>query len=84
MSSNVVIKLNSAGVRALLRSSEVQADLKRRAEAIRAGVGLPGEYQVTEYVGRDRARVNVIATGPHARNHEAKRKTLLAALSRAR
>lgn len=81
---NVEIRLNRSGVRSLLRSSEVQADLTRRAENIKNGLDLVEEYDVTEAVGRSRARASVVAVGPHARNREAKSKTLLAALSRGR
>lgn len=51
------IKLNSAGVRELLKSPGVQADLKRRAERIKNAAG-PG-HEVEMFVGRNRARASV-------------------------
>lgn len=51
------IKLNSAGVKALLKSPEVQADLKARADRIAAQAG-PG-HKVETFVGKNRARANV-------------------------
>lgn len=49
--------LNHAGVRELLRSKMVLADMKRRAERIAAVAG-PG-HEVETFVGRNRARATV-------------------------
>ena len=78
--SRVKIKLNRAGVQALLRSKEVQADLKKRADAIRAGAG--DGYTSDVSAGGKRARATVAATEPRAMAHELKHKSLVAGLSR--
>lgn len=53
----VKFQLNHAGVRELLRSKEVQAELTRRARKIanRAGVG----HEVEEFTGKNRGRSTV-------------------------
>lgn len=60
---------NSAGVRALLRSPGVQADLERRARAIAAEAG-PG-MEVSTEIGPNRARATVITETFEARYAEA-------------
>lgn len=57
------VKLKTKGVRALLRSPAVEADLKRRAVAIEAAAG-PG-HAVDSEIGRNRARASVRTQGPH-------------------
>ena len=58
--SNFNFKLNSKGVRDMLRSEEVKAMLRERAEAIkgRAGDG----YEVSTFTGKTRANASVKAT----------------------
>lgn len=53
----IKVQLNGAGVRALLKSPAMQADLKRRAERIAAAAG-PG-HKVETFEGRNRARSSV-------------------------
>ena len=55
--ANVRIVLNRKGVRELLRSPEVLADLERRARRIASSAG-PG-HAVDSEVGRNRARASV-------------------------
>lgn len=50
-------KLNRAGVRQLLRSPAMQAEVKRRAQRIATAAGPGHEVQVVQ--GRNRARATV-------------------------
>jgi hypothetical protein len=71
-----------AQLRALLRSPEVMAELKRRGDAIAAAAG-PG-HSVEEWVGVNRDRVTVATATPRAMAREARDHTLLAALDAGR
>lgn len=82
MAQNVKIQLNRAAVRALLRSAEVQADLRRRAERIAAAAG-PG-HEVVSYVGKNRARETVHTTTPEAAIAEQVHKNLTNAIKAGR
>lgn len=75
-------KLNRAGVRELLRSPEVKADLEARARrvAARAGDGM----RVESATGRNRARAAVITDTIEARRAEAKHRALTSAIDAAR
>jgi hypothetical protein len=76
--SKVDFKLNSAGVRDLLRSQEAMAACKTYADAVlsRAGEG----YEVTTYVGVNRVNASVHAETFEARKDNAENNTLLKAL----
>lgn len=74
--------LNRAGVRALLRSAEVAADLRSRAERVASAAG-PG-HVVDSDVGTNRARAAVIADSGDARRRQAVDRSLLRALDAAR
>lgn len=78
----VRVQLNRAAVRQLLRSTEVQADLKRRGEAIAAVAG-PG-HEVVSTVGRNRARTTVRTVTPQASIAEQAHKNLTNALKAGR
>ena len=78
----VQIKLNSKGFIELLKSPEIQADLRRRAELVAAAAG-PG-HKVDVQVGRRRARAAVIMTTWEARRAEAKTRNLTQAFNAAR
>lgn len=78
----VRIKLNSPGVRELLRSPEVTADLKRRGQRIAAAAG-PG-HEVETFQGRNRARVTVRTTTDEAALAEQNHKRLTNALGAGR
>lgn len=80
--ANVKIKLNRPGVRELLRSAEVQADLARRARAIAAAAG-PGMEVDTE-VGSNRARASVRTVTTDARRREATERALTRAIDAGR
>ena len=76
------VKLNSQGVRDVLRSPAVMAELRRRGNKIAAAAG--SGFEVEQYVGRNRARVTVrTATWP-ARGREARDHILIRALNAGR
>lgn len=72
------IVLNSAGVRALLKSPEMQSFLSERAQAIsdRAGDG----YETDVFVGKTRANASVFASDAKAAKDNLENNTLLKAL----
>lgn len=76
------IKLNRRGMRELLRSQSVLADLERRAKDISDAAG-PG-HRVEAQVGRNRARAAVITDTVDAKLGEAKRRTLTRAVDAGR
>lgn len=78
MASKVRIELNSGGVRQLLRSPQVQADLRSRAGRVAASAGAGMEPR--SGVGRARARAAVITTTYEARKAEATRRALSSAI----
>jgi hypothetical protein len=80
--ATVKVVLNRSAVGALLRSPEVQADLKRRAAAIAAAAG-PGNEVETE-VGRARARAAVVTETGEAVHNEATKRSLTRALDAGR
>jgi hypothetical protein len=76
------IDLNDKGVRELLKSAEVRADLARRARAIAAAAG-PGHR--VELTSTDkRARAVVITDTPEARLGEARHRNLTRAIDAGR
>jgi hypothetical protein len=77
------VELNHAAIRRLLRSSEVQEDLKKRAERVAAEAG-PGYEVLGPHVGRNRAVVTVAPATEEARLAEARDHKLLSALREAR
>ncbi len=72
------IVLNSAGVREMLKSPEMQAMLSERAQAIakRAGNG----YETDVFVGKNRANASVFASTGKAARDDMKNNTLLKAV----
>ena len=76
------IVLKHKGMRQLLRSPEVLADLKRRAESIAAAAG--SGMEVSAMVGRNRARSSVITATSEARNAEATSRALTRAIDAGR
>lgn len=82
MGRNVKITVNHLGVRALLQSPAVEAELKRRAMAIAAKAG-PG-MEVTTFHGRNRVNASVITATTEARVAEAKDRALTRAIDAGR
>jgi hypothetical protein len=80
--SNVRIKLNPAGVRAILRSPKVLADLERRAQNVATAAG-PGHH-VEARLFRNRARAEVVTETDEAKVAEATERTLTRAFDAAR
>lgn len=70
-------KLNRAGVRELMKSSEMQAELLNYANAIQARAG--DGYEVDTYVGKNRANASVTAVTYEARRDNYENNTLLKA-----
>lgn len=80
--ARVRIEMNRAAIGALLKSPEVQADLKARADRIAAaaGEGMVASVQV----GKTRARASVITETVQAKRAEAKDRALTRALDAGR
>lgn len=76
------IVLNRKGVRQLLRSPEVLADLDRRAKQIAAAAG--SGMEPSAMVGKGRARASVITATSGAREAEATRRALTRAIDAGR
>ena len=76
--SNFVFKLNRAGVRELLKSSEIQAVLTDKANGIRNRAG--DGYESDIYVGKNRANAMVYADSIKAKRDNKKNNTLLKAV----
>ncbi len=78
----ISFKLNRKGVRELLRSQEVRADLERRARKVATKAG-PG-HRVESSIGRNRARASVITDTAEARIAEGKDRNLTSSLDAGR
>lgn len=77
----VDFKLDSAGARKLLKSPEMQAMLRRRAEEIAARAG-PG-FEASSSQGANRARAKVTAKTRDARLRQAREHVLERAIGSA-
>lgn len=68
MAGGVRIKVNKKGLLAILNAPETYADLRHRANAIKAALPTAGgeEWKVEISKGRDRAGVSVGANNPAA------------------
>jgi len=75
-------ELNSKGIRAMLRSAEVEADMLRRAERVAAAAG--EGFEASSYVGSGRASARVITATGDAMRDEAENKTLTRSFGAAR
>ncbi len=82
MASQVRIEVNSAGIQALLKSEEVQALLKAKAERIAAAAG--EGMEASSRIGATRARASVITATSAARRAEAVDRALTAAIDAGR
>jgi len=80
MANNVKVKLNRAGVKALLRSEEMRAICEKHASDIvrRCGEG----YETDSFVGRNRVNVMVSASTYEAKRDNAENNTILKAVKR--
>lgn len=82
MPSRVRIDINSAGIQSLLKSPEVEALLRAKAERIAAAAG--EGMEAGSRVGRTRARASVITASRSARKAEAENRSLTKALDAGR
>jgi len=82
MAATVRVELNSDGIRALLRSEAVRADLERRARAIAEAAG--EGFEVESQVGSNRARASVRTATAEAREAEATDRALTRAIDAGR
>jgi len=80
MANNVKVKLNKAGVRAMLRSPEMLAICEKHASDIvrRCGEG----YETDSFVGRNRVNAMVSASTYEAKRDNAENNTILKAVKR--
>lgn len=79
--SNLKFKLNSAGVRALLKSKEMSAVLNQIGDNILNKCGENG-YEKTLYIGKNRANVSIKASTKKAIKDNLKNNTLLKAVQK--
>ena len=75
--SKVKFELNRAGVRELLRSAEAMSVCRTYADGVRNRAG--DGYEVTTYVGKNRANASVHAETYEARKDNYENNTLLKA-----
>ena len=80
--ASIRVDLNEAEIRAFLKSGDVQALLKAKADRI-AAAGGPG-MRASSWIGRTRARASVITETSAARKAEATNRSLTKALDAGR
>lgn len=73
-----VFKLNRAGVAELMKSPEMVALLKEKAKAVQEKAG--SGYEISSYVGKNRANVSIKTKTKKAMRDNNKNNTLLKAL----
>lgn len=76
--AEVRIVLNREGVRALLRSPEMQSICTQHACAARSRLG--DGYEVTSYTGKNRVNASIKAVSRAAKRDNARNNTILKAL----
>ncbi|ROS62203.1 hypothetical protein EDF38_1306 [Frigoribacterium sp. PhB160] len=84
MPSKVRIEITPGAIQEILKSAEVQADLRDRAERIASAAGSSEDYEVDTRVGRTRARASVRTASFEAMRDEAENRTLTRALDAGR
>lgn len=88
MAKNVRVKMNSAGAKALMNSPEIQADLLKRANRIKAAADgmASGKYEADVQPGKVRAHAMVKTPNGDFRTMASQRKhnTLLKSLDAGR
>lgn len=73
--------LNHRNLEDILKSEEVIKAMRDIAEDIVGATGMPeGEYEIEEWVGRERARVSIKTNGIIAHVHEARDHNLVRGL----
>ena len=76
--SKFEIRLDSAGIQALLKSQEIMDVLQSQADNIRAQLG--DQYQTSQHIGKTRANVSVYTEDPDALQGNATNNTMLKAM----
>lgn len=77
MIANIKVELNDAGIRELLNSGGVQAFLRGKAEAVRAGAAAGGgTYEVEVTPGKVRSRAKIRTVDAEARQASSENATL--------
>lgn len=86
MAQKIRIERNSAGIAALLKSAEVQADLEARALRIEdaARAAGDGEFVAQSWIGGDRAQATVRTADTAARRSNAEQNVLIRSLGAGR
>jgi hypothetical protein len=82
MAGRIKIEMNPEGVRAVLQSDGVRADLHRRAAAIAAAAG--EGMEADSRIGANRARASVYTATPEAMRAEAEDRALTSAIDAGR
>lgn len=82
MAKRVTVKLNRAGIGALLRSDAVAAICKDVATDVLAKLPDASGYEVSPYRGKTRVNVSIAAVTPETRKDNLENNTLLKALGR--
>ncbi|KAA9238578.1 MULTISPECIES: hypothetical protein [Aerococcus] len=78
-------KLNKSGVRELMQSGNMQGILSEHANQVaKVANSSKGGYEVSSYIGRNRANVSVYAKTVRAKRDNSKNNTLLKALGSAK
>lgn len=80
----VRVKLNSAGIRAMLQSDEVRADVLRRAEAIRDAAGGADDFEAGAEAVGNRVMGWVVTATDEGKRAEAESRALTRALDAGR
>lgn len=93
MARDVEITFTGAGLEALLKAPEIQAELQRRANRVKAALGAkftaaahygtPPEVIADTYVGKSRAGATVVVVHPEALEIEKKYRYLGSAIDAA-
>jgi hypothetical protein len=82
MAKVISIQMNYKGMKQIMKSAPVLADLLRRGRAVQAAAG--SGFMVTHRIGSSRARVSVITSNDRGRRAEATNRSLTRALDAAR
>ncbi len=82
--SKFKLEIDIGGFNEIRRSAELQADLHRRAEAVVAATGSPGDFEVIDDPSTSRARVVVRTSTEEGRKLEAEQRALTKAFDAAR
>lgn len=69
--TKVRIEMNPEGIRALLKSPGVQADIEARTNAVAAAAGGAEDFKPSVYIGKTRVRGSVITATAAGRRAEA-------------